>query len=100
MICLQKYASPVNFSFHSEKTSRFPWNLEYKKRDLKFSLTNLWSMKCFVKYTLPVNLSKIRVNKETMNYEFSLIGPCYRIILSFEKIIAGFQLTKGLIIFC
>ena len=92
MICLQKYASPVNFSFHSEKTSRFPWNFEYKKRDLKFSLTNLWSMKCFVKYTWRVNLSK--------NYEFSLIGPCYRIILSFEKIIAGFQLTKGLIIFC
>ena len=61
MICLQKYASPVNFSFsfHSEKTSRFPWNLEYKKRDLKFPLTNLWSMKCFVKYTWRVNLSKI-----------------------------------------
>ena len=39
VICLLKYAYSVFlFFFHFVKTSRFPWNLVDKKRDLKFSL--------------------------------------------------------------
>ena len=36
-------------SFHVVTSLRFPWNLIHKKRDLKFSLLNLWHIKCCVK---------------------------------------------------
>ena len=49
MICFPKYIWSINFFFHFVKTSRFPWNLEHKKGDLKFSLL----------YMLHVNFSKI-----------------------------------------
>ena len=49
MICFPKYIWSINFFFHFVNTSRFPWNLEHKKGDLKFSPL----------YMLHVNFSKI-----------------------------------------